>query len=93
MGRPIRGLVVGLGLAVVLGAPAAAGTSSDSRYFERGHQAAAWKGVCRTTPDSDVTTCRSFSIQVFFGRRGGTDPETRFRGYELSVSMSKERSS
>ncbi|MDQ3552804.1 MAG: hypothetical protein M3395_00120 [Chloroflexota bacterium] len=91
MGRSLRALVVGLGLALVLGAPVAAGTS-DSRYFQRGHQAVAWKGVCRTAPDSDVTTCRSFSIQVFSGRRGGTDAATRFRGYELSVSMSKERS-
>ncbi len=91
VGRSTRGLVVGLGLALVLGAPVAAGTSSDSRYFERGHQASAHRGVCRTAPDSDVTTCRNFSIQVFSGRRGGTDPETRFRGYELSVSMSKER--
>jgi len=91
VGRSTRGLVVGLGLALVLGAPVAAGTSSDSRYFERGHHASAHRGVCRTAPDSDVTTCRNFSIQVFSGRRGGTDPETRFRGYELSVSMSKER--
>ena len=91
MGRSTRGLVVGLGLALVLGAPVAAGTSSDSRYFERGHHAFASKGVCRSAPGSDITTCRNFSIQVFSGRRGGTDPETRFRGYELSVSMSKER--
>ncbi len=90
MGRSLRGLLVGLGLVLVLGAPAAAGTS-DSRYFERGLSAAANKEVCRTAPGSDVTTCRHFSIQVFSGGRGGTDPATRFRGYEARVSMSKER--
>ena len=90
VGRSTRGLVVGLGLALVLGAPVAAGTSSDSRYFERGHHAFASKGVCRSAPGSDITTCRNFSIQVFSGRRGGT--ATRFRGYEISVSkgMHKE---
>lgn len=88
MGRTFRGLVVGLGMTLVLGAPVAAGTS-DSRYFERGHTAFASNEVCQASPDSDVVTCRALGIQVFSGRRGGTDPATRFTGYHFSLSMSK----
>lgn len=91
MGRTIRGLVVGFGMTLVLGAPVAAGTS-DSRYFERGHTAFASNEVCQASPDSDVVTCRALGIQVFSGRRGGTDPATRFTGYELNLSMSKTKS-
>jgi len=91
VGCLIRSLVAGLGLVVLLGATVAAGTS-DSRYFERGHHAFASKEVCRSAPGSDIMTCRNFSIEVFSGRRGGTDPSTRFRGYEARVSMSRQRS-
>lgn len=91
MSRSIRGLVVGLGMTLVLGAPVAAAPLSESRFFERGHQASAHREVCRTAPDSDIVTCRYLSVQVFSGRRGGTDPATRFRGYEISVSKGMHR--
>ena len=90
-GRRIRSIVVGLGMTLVLGAPVAAAPLSESRFFERGHQASAHRGVCRTAPDSDITTCRSLSVQVFSGRRGGTDPATRFRGHDISVSKGRHK--
>ncbi|MDQ3553442.1 MAG: hypothetical protein M3395_03405 [Chloroflexota bacterium] len=89
MRRTVRGLVMGLGLTLLLGAPVAAGTS-ESRYFERGQHASASKGFCRSAPGSGVTKCREFSIDVFAGRRGGTDPATRFSGYEVRVLTSYE---
>jgi len=45
VGCLIRSIVAGLALALLLGGPVAAGTT-DSRYFERGHQASAWKSDC-----------------------------------------------
>jgi len=90
-GRRIRSIVVGLGMTLVLGAPVAAAPLSESRFFERGHQASAHRGVCRTAPDSDITTCRYLSVQVFSGRRGGTDPATRFRGHDISVSKGRHK--
>ncbi len=89
VGCLIRSLVAGLGLVVLLGATVAAGTS-DSRYFERGHHAFAWKSGCRASPDSDLQTCRNLSISVFAGKRGGTDPATRLTGYEVNLSKTKE---
>ncbi len=91
VGCLIRSIVAGLALALLLGGPVAAGTT-DSRYFERGHQASAWKSGCRASPDSDLQTCRNFSINVFAGKRGGTDRATRLTGYEVSVHKSKQTS-
>lgn len=90
MARTIRGLIVGLGMALLVLAPVAAGTSSESRYFERGHYAFASESVCTSAPGSHRTTCRDFSIDVFKGRRGGTDPACRFTGYEVRVNTSRE---
>ncbi len=90
MARTIRGLIVGLGMALLVAAPAAAGTSSESRYFERGHYAFASESDCTSKPGSERTTCKDFSIDVFAGRRGGTDPASRFTGYEVRVNTSTE---
>jgi len=89
LGRLIRSIVAGLALTLLLGGPVAAGTT-DSRYFERAHQASAWKSGCRASPDSDLQTCRILSISVFAGKRGGTDPATRLTGYEVNLSKTKE---
>ncbi|CAN5765679.1 hypothetical protein BH24CHL8_BH24CHL8_04680 [soil metagenome] len=73
------GLIVGLGIALLVAAPVAAGTASESRYFERGHYAFASERVCTSAPGSHRTTCRDLSIDVFKGRRGARTAAARWR--------------
>ncbi len=89
MGRTVRGFIIGLGLAVLVAAPVAAG-GEESRSFERGHTASASESTCREVAGSDVVKCSNFSVQVFRGRRGGTEPASRFRGYEVTVTKDTE---
>jgi hypothetical protein len=78
-----------MGLAILLAAPAAAGSSTEHRFFERGRIAAASGGECTRAPDSPRVTCTETSVDVFKGTRGGTNPDSRFRGEQVCVSRHK----
>ncbi len=90
MRRLFSGSLVGLGLAMLLAAPVAAGSdSTDYRRFERGRLAFASGGECRESADGRRVTCTDTSVNIFDGRRGGSEPEFRFAGEEVCVSRSK----
>jgi hypothetical protein len=86
------GSLVGLGLAILLAVPAAAGGSapSDERLFVRGLVAYAFGGECRESADGRRVTCTDTSVNIFDGRRGGTEPEFRFRGEEVCVDRNSQ---
>ena len=89
MRRLFSGSLVGLGLAMLLAAPVAAGSdSTDYRRFERGHLASAGGGECRESADGRRVTCTDTSVNIFDGRRGGSEPEFRFAGEEVCVFRS-----
>ena len=91
MRRLFSGSLVGLGLAMLLAAPVAAGSdSTDERRFERGRLASAFGGECRESADGRRVTCTDTSVNIFDGRRGGSEPEFRFAGEEVCVFRSKE---
>jgi hypothetical protein len=83
------GLILAIIGLATLTVPTAAGTT-ESRQFERGYTASASRSSCTAAPDSEVAVCRSFSIRVFTGQRGGTDTATRLRGNEVLVYVSRE---
>ena len=90
MRRLFSGSLVGLGLAMLLAAPVAAGSdSTDARRFERGRLASAFGGECRESANGRRVTCTDTSVNIFDGRRGGSDPEFRFAGEEVCVSRFK----
>jgi hypothetical protein len=90
MRRLFSGSLVGLGLAILLAAPVAAGSeSTDSRQFERGRLASAFDGECRESADGRRVTCKNDQVNIFDGRRGGSEPEFRFAGEEVCVSRYK----
>ena len=90
MRRLFSGSLVGLGLAMLLAAPVAAGSdSTDYRRFERGHLASAGGGECRESADGRRVTCTETFVNIFDGRRGGSEPADRFAGEEVCVSRFK----
>ena len=90
MRRLFSGSLVGLGLAMLLAAPVAAGSdSTDYRRFERGRLASAGGGECRESADGRRVTCTDTFVNIFDGRRGGSEPEFRFAGEEVCVSRFK----
>jgi len=90
MRRLFSGSLVGLGLAMLLAAPVAADPEPpESRRFERGHLASADGGECRESADGRRVTCTATEVNIFDGRRGGSEPEIRFAGEEVCVSRSK----
>jgi len=90
MRRLFSGSLVGLGLAMLLAAPVAAGSdSTDARRFERGRLASAFGGECRESADGRRVTCTDTFVNIFDGRRGGSEPEFRFAGEEVCVSRFK----
>ncbi len=90
MRRLFSGSLVGLGLAMLLAAPVAAGSdSTDYRRFERGHLASAGGGECRESADGRRVTCTETFVNIFDGRRGGSEPESRFSGEEVCVGRFK----
>jgi len=90
MRRLFGGSLVGLGLAMLLAAPVAAGSdSTDYRRFERGRLAFAGDGECRESADGRRVTCTETFVNIFDGRRGGTEPELRFAGEEVCVFRAK----
>ncbi len=90
MRRLFSGSLVGLGLAMLLAAPVAAGSdSTDYRQFERGHLASAGGGECRESADGRRVTCTDTFVNIFDGRRGGSEPESRFSGEEVCVGRFK----
>ena len=93
MRRLFSGSLVGLGLAMLLAAPVAADSdSTDYRRFERGHLASAFGQECRRRESADGRrlTCTETFVDIFDGRRGGSEPADRFSGEEVCVSRSKE---
>ena len=90
MRRLFGGSIAALGLAILLAAPAAGAEPSDSRFFERGRIAFAYGGSCRESADGRRVTCTNTDVSIFKGRRGGTDPERRFRGEQVCVYRSTE---
>ncbi len=90
MRRLFSGSLVGLALAMLLAAPVAAGSdSTEYRRFERGHLAYGYGGECRESADGRRVTCTDTSVNIFDGRRGGSEPEFRFAGEEVCVTRSK----
>lgn len=90
MRRLFSGSLAGLGLAMLLAAPVAAGSdSTDYRRFERGRLAFAGGGECRESADGRRVTCTETFVNIFDGRRGGTEPELRFAGEEVCVFRAK----
>ena len=90
MRRLFSGSLVGLGLAMLLAAPVAAGSdSTDYRRFERGRLASAFGGECRESADGRRVTCTETFVNIFDGRRGGSEPESRFSGEEVCVGRFK----
>ena len=90
MRRLFSGSLVGLGLAMLLAAPVAAGSdSTDYRRFERGHLASAGGGECRESADGRRVTCTETFVNIFDGRRGGSEPADRFSGEEVCVGRFK----
>ncbi len=90
MRRLFSGSLVGLGLAMLLAAPVAAGSdSTDYRRFERGRLAIAGGGECRESADGRRVTCTDTFVNIFDGRRGGSEPEFRFSGEEVCVGRFK----
>ena len=92
MRRLLGGSLAGLGLAILLAAPVAAGSEppTELRFFERGRVAYAFEQGCQSSPDSPRVTCTQMNIDVFKGRRGGTEPEFRFRGEQVCFNRYKE---
>ena len=92
MRRLFSGSLVGLGLAMLLAAPVAAGSdSTESRRFERGRLASAGAGG-ECVGDERRVTCTDTFIDVFDGRRGGSEPADRFSGEEVCVGRFKSTS-
>jgi len=90
MRRLFSGSLAGLGLAILLAAPVAAGSEpTELRRFERGLVAHAFGGECRESADGRRVTCTDTQVNIFDGRRGGSEPEFRFTGEEVCVSRSK----
>jgi len=90
MRRLFSGSLVGLGLAMLLAAPVAAGSdSTDYRQFVRGRLASAFDGDCRESADGRRVTCTNLQVNIFDGRRGGSEPESRFAGEKVCVSRFK----
>ena len=88
MRRISTGSLAGLGLAMLLAAPVAAGSEpTELRYFERGRLAFAGGQECRG--DERRETCTETQVSVFDGKRGGSEPEFRFRGDEVCVYRMK----
>ncbi len=86
MRRLFSGSLAGLGLAMLLAAPVAAGSEpTELRRFERGHLASAGGGESRESADGRRVTCTDTSVNIFDGRRGGSEPEFRFAGEEVCV--------
>ena len=84
MRRLLSGSLAGLGLAMLLAAPVAAGSEpTELRRFERGHLASAGGGECQG--DERRQTCTETQVSIFDGRRGGSEPEFRFAGEEVCV--------
>ncbi len=89
MRRLFSGSLVGLGLAMLLAAPVAAGSdSTDYRRFERGHLAYGYSGECRESADGRRVTCTETSVNIFDGKRGGSEPESRFTGEQVCIYRS-----
>ncbi len=90
MRRLFSGSLVGLGLAMLLAAPVAADTEpTEFRRFERGHLASAGGGECHESADGRRIFCTRTDVNIFDGRRGGSEPEFRFAGEEVCVSRVK----
>ncbi len=93
MRRLFSGSLVGLGLAMLLAAPVAADTEpTEFRRFERGHLASASDAECHESADGRRRTCTQTSVDVFDGRRGGSEPADRFAGEEVCVYRYKDTS-
>jgi len=91
MRRLFSGSLVGLGLAMLLAAPVAADTEpTEFRRFERGHLASASDAECHESADGRRRTCTETEVNIFDGRRGGSEPELRFAGEQVCVFRSKE---
>jgi hypothetical protein len=87
MRRVLGGSLAGLGLAIVLAAPVAAGSdSTDWRRFERSRDAVGSVSGCRESAAGRRSTCTQTSVNIFKGQRGGTDPESRFGGERVCVT-------
>ena len=90
MRRLFSGSLAGLGLAILLAAPVAAGSEpTELRRFERGLVAHAFGGECRESADGRRVTCTDTFVNIFDGRRGGSEPESRFSGEEVCVGRFK----
>ncbi|MDQ3554086.1 MAG: hypothetical protein M3395_06740, partial [Chloroflexota bacterium] len=73
-----------------MAAPVAAGSNStDTRQFERGHLAYGYSGECRESADGRRVTCTETYVNIFDGKRGGSEPEFRFTGEEVCVGRFK----
>ncbi len=90
MRRLFSGSLVGLGLAMLLAAPVAADTEpTEFRRFERGNLAFAGGAECHESADGRRVFCTETDVNIFDGRRGGSEPEFRFAGEEVCVSRVK----
>ncbi len=94
MRRLFSGSLAGLGLALLLAVPVAAGSEpTELRFFERGLGAGADGGDdCRDSADGRRFTCTDTSVGIFDGRQGGSEPEFRFAGEEVCFIRVKSTS-